>query len=71
MTVRAATAADLDELSQLFSGYLDFYRVPRPLQEIRRFLGERLERGDSVIFVDRDESGDALGFVQLYPFMSS
>ena len=71
MPIRLATSADLAELSPLFCAYLDFYQVPRPLAEVERFLAARLERGDSVLFIARDESGQALGFVQLYPFFAS
>ncbi|MGA6107638.1 N-acetyltransferase family protein [Pseudomonas solani] len=71
MAVYAVTAADIDELAALFSGYLDFYEVPRPLGEVRDFLGDRLARGDSVLFIARSLEGRAQGFVQLYPFMSS
>ncbi|MCC6073645.1 GNAT family N-acetyltransferase [Pseudomonas sp. GCM10022188] len=71
MTVARATPADLDDLIWLFAGYLNFYDVPQPAAPIRSFLGERLERGDSVIFLARDEEGRAQGFVQLYPIFSS
>ncbi|UXY53516.1 MULTISPECIES: GNAT family N-acetyltransferase [Pseudomonas] len=71
MAVHAVTAADIDELAELFSGYLDFYEVPRPLGEVRDFLGDRLARGDSVLFIARSLEGRAQGFVQLYPFISS
>lgn len=71
MTVHAATIGDLDDLSRLFSGYLEFYEVPRPLPEVRQFLAQRLERGDSTLFIARDAEGAALGFTQLYPFLSS
>ncbi|WP_350447543.1 GNAT family N-acetyltransferase [Pseudomonas solani] len=71
MAVHAVTAADIDELAALFSGYLDFYEVPRPLGEVRDFLVDRLARGDSVLFIARSLEGRAQGFVQLYPFMSS
>ncbi|WP_044871185.1 GNAT family N-acetyltransferase [Pseudomonas sp. LFM046] len=71
MPVHAATFNDLDDLSRLFAGYLAFYEVPRPLPEVRAFLASRLERGDSVLLIARDEAGAALGFTQLYPFLSS
>ena len=71
MPIRSAVPADLADLGELFSGYLDFYRVPRPRAEVEAFLAARLERGDSVLFIARNESGKALGFVQLYPFFAS
>jgi ribosomal protein S18 acetylase RimI-like enzyme len=71
MPVMPATLADLDELAELFSGYLDFYRLPRPMTEIARFLEARLRKGESAVFIARDEEGAAQGFVQLYPLFSS
>ncbi|WP_027896177.1 GNAT family N-acetyltransferase [Zestomonas thermotolerans] len=71
MPVRTATVADLDALAELFVGYLAFYQVPKPAEAIRAFLGERLERGDSALFIARDEAGRAQGFVQIYPLFSS
>ena len=71
MTVSAAVAADLADLTRLFAGYLRFYRVPRDEAEIAAFLGLRLQRGDSQLFIARDGQGTAQGFVQLYPFHAS
>ncbi|BAN46198.1 GNAT family N-acetyltransferase [Metapseudomonas resinovorans] len=71
MPVTAVTSADLDQLAPLFAGYLEFYQVPRPLSDIQAFLEQRLERGDSTLFIARNDAGEALGFTQLYPFLSS
>ena len=71
MPVSAAVTADLDDLTRLFAGYLRFYQVPKPEAQITAFLGERLRRGDSQLFIARDGDGRAQGFVQLYPFQSS
>ncbi|MBM7062263.1 GNAT family N-acetyltransferase [Pseudomonas sp. UL073] len=71
MPVLAATAADLDTLSELFAGYLQFYQVPKEPAAIRSFLAARLERGDSALFLARDAEGRAQGFVQLYPLFAS
>ena len=70
MTVRRATTADLDGLTVLFDGYRQFYRQPSDASAARHFLAERLEQGESVVFVADD--GEALvGFTQLYPAFSS
>ncbi|MGB4075488.1 N-acetyltransferase family protein [Pseudomonas sp.] len=71
MRTQAVTAADLDELAELFAAYLSFYEVPKPLAQVRDFLTARLSGGDSTIFIARDEHGVALGFVQLYPLFAS
>ncbi|HTL04602.1 MAG TPA: GNAT family N-acetyltransferase [Gemmatimonadales bacterium] len=66
MELRPATLTDLPSLVPLFDGYRQFYRQPPDPGRAERFLRERLERGESVIFLAR-EGGTALGFVQLYP----
>ena len=71
MQVLTATATDLDDLTRLFGGYLEFYQVPRPAGEIRAFLLERLARGDSRLLIARDSQAVAQGFVQLYPLHAS
>lgn len=71
MTVSAAGAADLADLTRLFASYLRFYQLPRDEADIATFLEQRLQRGDSQLFIARDEQGAAQGFVQLYPFHSS
>lgn len=69
--ISPAHSDDLPALARLFADYLQFYQVPRPLAEIEHFLGERLARGDSVIFLGRDDRGAVQGFVQLYPLFAS
>src|SRR3990167_4596660 len=71
MRIHAAGPADLDDLTRLFAGYLQFYREEKPLAAIRVFLAQRLSSGDSVLFLARDAQGAALGFVQLYSFQAS
>ena len=71
MPIQAATAADLDELSELFCAYLTFYQVAKPRAQVRDFLAARLDNADSTILLARDAHGAALGFVQLYAFFSS
>ena len=38
MHIQAATAADLDELAELFGAYLRFYEVAKPQAQVRDFL---------------------------------
>ena len=71
MQIQAATAADLDELSEMFGAYLAFYQVVKPQAQVRDFLTARLSNADSTIMLARDEQGQALGFIQLYAFFAS
>lgn len=71
MSVTAVVAADIEALVPLFAGYLEFYQVPRPVEQIQAFLLQRLQCGDAQLFIARDEQGVAQGFTQLYPLQSS
>ncbi len=70
MKIRRAESGDLEAVALLFDGYRQFYRFPAEPERARRFIGERLARGDSVIFLAETE-GVPLGFTQLYPIHSS
>jgi GNAT superfamily N-acetyltransferase len=71
LTVREATIFDLDLLAPLFDAYRQFYRKPADPELARRFLRDRLENGQSTIFVALLPDGTAAGFTQLYPSFSS
>lgn len=70
LVVRQATVADIDSLTPLFDGYRQFYRRPSERDRIRKFLIERFEHNQSVIFIALTD-GIAIGFTQLYPSFSS
>lgn len=70
LRVRRAGAADLEALVSLFDGYRQFYGQAPDTERARAFLGERLARGDSTVFV-AEADGAAVGFTQLYPSFSS
>src|SRR5262245_64799943 len=71
VTVRQATIADLDLVAPLFDAYRQFYRKPADLALAKRFLLERFQHNESIIFVATGEDGAALGFVQMFPSFSS
>lgn len=66
-----ADVSSLDQVADLFDAYRGFYGQPANLPQSRAFLAERLARDESVIFYAQDETGQALGLVQLYPSFSS
>src|SRR3954469_7608441 len=70
VAVRQATVADLTHLVPLFDTYRQFYRHPSDPQGARRFLLDRFEHNQSVIFLAFDGAA-AIGFTQLYPSFSS
>ena len=65
-----ATLQDIDRLVPLFGAYREFYHRPADLEGSRRFLTERLTRGESVVYL-AEAGGTALGFTQLYPTFAS
>src|SRR5579872_290200 len=70
LLIRQATVLDLDLLVPLFDAYRQFYRQPSEPERARRFLRERFEHNQSVIFLALD-GATAAGFTQLYPSFSS
>jgi len=70
LVVRPAGPADLDALAPLFDGYRRFYGEAADLDLARRFIGERLSRMDTVIFL-AEASGQPAGFTQLFPIFST
>ncbi len=71
VSVRQATISDLDLLAPLFDAYRQFYRKPGDLALARKFLLERFEHNQSIIFVAVLPDGSAVGFTQLFPSFSS
>ena len=74
--VRRAGAGDQDVglISPLFDSYRQFYGVPADARLATAFIRDRLRANESVIFLAErvgEGSGEALGFVQLYPSFSS
>jgi ribosomal protein S18 acetylase RimI-like enzyme len=65
-----ATPAHLDLVAPLFDAYRQFYGCSPNFALARSFLSERLERGESVVFVAVVEAR-AVGFTQLYPTFTS
>jgi GNAT superfamily N-acetyltransferase len=71
MQVRKAVVADISLLTLLFEAYREFYKqLPAPVAAAA-FLQERIIKGESEIFVAESETGELVGFVQLYPLFSS
>lgn len=70
--IRQATIEDLEDVSELFDEYRIFYGQKSDLEGAREFLFQRFEHRESVLFLAQEEdTGDAVGFAQLYPSFSS
>src|SRR5689334_19875102 len=70
VAITEAAERDLDEVATLFDAYRVFYRQTSDVSAARAFLTERFKRRDSVLLLARHQ-GAAIGFVQLYPSLSS
>src|SRR5690349_13643262 len=74
MQIIRASTEHLDLVAPLFDQYRVFYRQQSDLAAARKYIQERLKKGDAVIFLAlRREGGglEGLGFVQLYPSLAS
>lgn len=71
MQIIRATIDNLDILVPLFDGYRVFYNQKSNPEAARKFLNERFQKEDSVIFLATASDGLGLGFTQLYPSFSS
>jgi len=61
----------LREVSRLFNLYRIFYKEKDDLDSAKQFIKQRLENGDSTIFVSINDDASLNGFVQLYPSFCS
>lgn len=55
----------------LFNKYRVFYKQLPDIEVAKKFIQERLDNNESVIFVALDDTSQPLGFTQLYPKYSS
>jgi ribosomal protein S18 acetylase RimI-like enzyme len=72
MQIIRAGSEHLDLVAPLFDQYRQFYRQAPDLSAARKYIAQRLQNKDAVIFLALDQAGKGgLGFVQLYPSLAS
>ncbi|MBX7151763.1 GNAT family N-acetyltransferase [bacterium] len=71
MNVIRCTEKHAAVIAPLFDAYRGFYHQTSDITGAEKFLSDRLKNSESIVFVALDDSGKALGFVQLYPSFSS
>jgi ribosomal protein S18 acetylase RimI-like enzyme len=71
VATRLATSDDLESVATLFDAYRQFYDQTPDLARARQFIGERFERGESVLVVAESGTEKLVGFCQLYPTFCS
>ncbi|WP_299253523.1 GNAT family N-acetyltransferase [uncultured Cytophaga sp.] len=69
--IRNYQSADLNQLTELFEAYREFYKMNSDKEAAKVFLSERMKNNESIIFVAVGENSELTGFVQLYPIFSS
>ena len=70
ITIRTAGLPELNGLIPLFDDYRIFYGQSSDRTGAEKFLSDRLQQNDSVIFM-AFEGDTAVGFTQLYPIFTS
>jgi GNAT superfamily N-acetyltransferase len=71
MKIIQASIKELDIAADLFNEYRVFYGKPSDVEASRKFLADRINQNESVIYIAYDENGVGIGFTQLYPLFSS
>ncbi|MEO6314803.1 MAG: GNAT family N-acetyltransferase [Chitinophagaceae bacterium] len=70
ITVRKAGKEDIEAVTVLFDLYRTWYHQPSDIMAAKKFLLQRMEKNQSVIFV-AEQDQKLVGFTQLYPIFSS
>ena len=73
LIIRQADARDVAALAPLFDLYRQFYGKQSDVALAEQFLRDRVRTGDSTILIAESTTAgtDPLGFVQVYPTLSS
>lgn len=71
IVVKRASLEDAKNVATLFNDYRVFYKQESDITVALKFISERLDRNESVIFCAQDAKGVLIGFTQLYPNFSS
>ena len=71
LSIRKGSIEDLNQLSQLFNQYRQFYEQASDLPLAMQFIAERISKQESVIFVAENNEGELIGFCQIYPSFCS
>jgi GNAT superfamily N-acetyltransferase len=70
LKIRHATIQDLPKIVPLFDSYREYFNQPKNPVEVEKFLFDKFERLESVIFL-AEHQNEIIGFAQLYPIFSS
>lgn len=65
-----ADSTAIDDLTQMFDRYRQFYQMDSNIAAAKQFMSDRLSLHDSIIYICYT-AGKAQGFAQIYPSFSS
>ena len=71
MNIIKATIENLEQLLPLFEAYRKFYKQSSNTEVAHKFLNDRFNKKDSILFMAFNNEKEAIGFTQLYPTFSS
>ena len=69
--IKQANLDHVQKISELFNAYRVFYKQSSNIDLAKKFISDRIKNEESIIFLAMDETGNPLGFTQLYPTFSS
>lgn len=71
LNCRAATAADITRIADLFDQYRQFYEQAPSPEAAHDFISQRFSKSESVLLVAETTQKEIVGFCQLYPSFCS
>ena len=71
ISITRAQLDDITSVSPLFNAYRQFYEQESNLEFAKQFISDRIKHNESIIFIAKNESQQALGFCQIYPTFCS
>ena len=67
MKLRKAQVFDVPAVARLFDLYRQFYDCEPDPDKAESFIRDRVQNGESIIFIATDDADRVMGFTQLYP----
>jgi len=71
MQIKRIAQSEYNLVTGLFDQYRVFYKQASDIALAEKFIRERLENNESVVFLALSDDGSPAGFTQLYPIYSS
>lgn len=69
--IKLKESDNIEKIVAIFDQYMMFYKLPSSIEKYKKFLSDRLENKDAIIFLAVDEHENPIGFVLNYPSYST